>query len=113
MTLEAQQCEPVRVRPTGQQFGRALAHATRAAAAQERAMVEEELQQAQAALAQAAALEEVLAQPRVQGLHRRARAWRVVHGPADFGHDIPEAGANRGVQVVPARQVRVRAQLLV
>ena len=90
----------------GHQLGRTFTDSLRDPAAQEAAMVQEELQQFQVRAAELAAQREVVAQPRVQVLDQGARAWCLRHGLCHGVEDGMELTAHPGAQPVPALPVR-------
>lgn len=104
----------MRVGLARQQFGGTFAHAFGTFAAQETAMVQEELQQFQVARANVAAQEEVAAQPAVEVLDDRAGADDLLAQGAHGLLDAMEAAAQSSPQrqLLPPAQRLARVQLL-
>ena len=79
-------------------------------AAQEAAMVQEELEHAQVLSAELAAQREVVAQLRIQVFDQRARTWCLHQGPFHGVKYGPEFAANFDTQLLPALPICGRWQ---
>ena len=77
---EPQEFQPVRMRASGEQFGRTLANPFRFFATLELAMVQEESQQVQITLAQLASQEEVGPQAAVEVFNEGTGSGGMIHG---------------------------------